>query len=171
MHYHPMTPAGILWMAPAATAWPVAAQAARSRAEKDRRWPAMLRKLKGLRKRGRYSIRIVDASCGAGDLLILAVRRARELGFVAIEGRGIDSDPRLIASARQAAARETDPAIGLIFEEGDMSRAMRDETGFPADLILCASPGKNERELAELAQAAGDTVLWDRRDMHRGEKI
>jgi SAM-dependent methyltransferase len=130
----------------------------------------MLRKLKGLRKRGRRSIRIVDADCGAGELLIQAVRRARELGFVAIEGRGIDSDPRLIASARQAAACQADPAIGLVFEEGDIEHAMREEAEFPVDLLLCPSCNENERELAKLAHAAGETILWDRPGKFRGEK-
>jgi len=169
MHHSPMTPAGILWMSPAAAVRSAATQGARSHAEKDRRWPAMLRKLRGLRKRGRRSIRIVDADCGAGELLMHAVRRARELGFVAIEGRGIDSDLRLIASARQAAAGQADPAIGLIFEEADMKRAMREEAEFPADLLLCPSSGENERELAELAKAAGETVLWDRHAARREE--
>ncbi len=158
MRYSAMTPAGILWMSPAAAVQSVAVQGARTHAEKDRRWPAMLRKLKGLRKRGRHSIRIVDADCGAGELLIHAVRRARELGFVAIEGRGIDNDPRLVASARQAAARQTDPAIGLVFEEGDIDRAMRAEIEFPVDLLLCPSSKENDRELAKLAHAAGDEL-------------
>lgn len=170
MRYSPMPPAGILWMSPAAAVHSLTMQDARTRAGKDRRWPAMLRKLKGLRKRGRRSIRILDADCGAGELLIQAVRRARELGFVAIEGRGIDSDPRLIARARQAAARQTDPAIGLVFEEGDMTHAMREETGFPVDLLLCPSSGESECELAGLAHAAGETVLWDRPEKCRGEK-
>lgn len=162
MRHSPLNPAGILWMSPAAAVQSVAMQGPQSRAEKDRRWPAMLRKLKGLRKRGRHSVRIVDADCGAGELLLHAVRRARELGFVAIEGRGIDSDPQLIASARQAAAREADPAIGLVYEEADMTRAMREEAEFPADLLLCPASTEDARELAELAHAAGETVLWDR---------
>lgn len=170
MRYSLMTPAAILWISPAAAARSVAMQGARREAEKDRRWPAMLRKLRGLRKRGRHSIRIVDADCGAGELLIHAVHRARELGFVAIEGRGIDSDPRLIANARRAAARQTDPAIGLVFEAGDMDRAMREEVEFRADLLLCSSSGENERELARLAHAAGDTVLWDRHEKCREGK-
>ncbi len=170
MRYSPMTPAGILWMSPAAAAQSAGMQDARSHAEKDRRWPAILRKLKGLRKRGRQSIRIVDVDCGAGELLIQAVRRARVLGFVAIEGRGIDSDPRLIANARQAAFRQTDPAIGLVFEKGDMNRAMREETEFRADLLLCPASKENARQLAELAHAAGETVLWERLDKNREEK-
>ena len=145
-------PAGIVWMAPAASA--------QDRAEKDRRWPAMLRKLKGLRKRGRRSIRIVDANCGAGELLIYAARRAREMGFVAIEGRGIDADPRLIASALHAAARASDPAIGLVFELGDPDKALQEEAEYPADLLLC--PASDTRERAALARTAADIVLWDR---------
>lgn len=162
MHYSYMAPAGIVWMSPAASGWGVPLQGAQGRAEKDRRWPAMLRKLKGLRKRGRRSIRIVDADCGTGELLIHAVRRAREMGFVAIEGRGIDSDPRLIANARRAAARQRDPAIGLVFEQGDKDRVMREEDEYPVDLLLCSASDTDPSDLAALARTAADTVLWDR---------
>jgi SAM-dependent methyltransferase len=162
MHYPYIAPAGIVWMAPATNGWGALVQGAQNRAEKDRRWPAMLRKLKGLRKRGRRSIRIVDADCGAGELLIHAVRRARAMGFVAIEGRGIDADPRLIASARRAAARQSDPAIGLVFEQGDPDEAMREEAEYPADLLLCPASDTGARELKALARTAADTVLWDR---------
>lgn len=163
MQYSYTAPASIVWMAPAAGAWGASIQSAQDRAEKDRRWPAMLRKLKGLRKRGRRSIRIVDADCGAGDLLIHAVRRAREMGFLAIEGRGIDADPRLIASALRAAARQRDPAIGLVFEQGDPDKVMREEAEYPADLLLCPASDTDTRERAALARTAANTVLWDRK--------
>jgi len=163
MQYSYSIPAGIVWMAPTAGAWGASMQSAQDRAEKDRRWPAMLRKLKGLRKRGRRSIRIVDADCGAGELLMHAVRRAREMGFVAIEGRGIDADPRLIASALRAAARQGDPAIGLVFEQGDPDRVIREEAEYPADLLLCPASDTDTRERAALARTAADTVLWDRK--------
>jgi SAM-dependent methyltransferase len=163
MHYSYGAPAGIVWMAPAASVWGASAQSAQDRAEKDRRWPAMLRKLRGLRKRGRRSIRIVDAACGGGELLMHAVRRAREMGFVAIEGRGIDADPRLIANACRAAARQSDPAIGLVFEQGDPDEAMREEAEYPADLLLCPASDTGTRERAALARTAADTVLWDRK--------
>jgi len=163
MQYSYIAPAGIVWMAPAAGAWGASVQSAQDRAEKDRRWPAMLRKLKGLRKRGRRSIRIVDADCGAGELLIHAARRAREMGFVAIEGRGIDADPRLIASALRAAERQGDPAIGLVFEQGDADKVMREEAEYPADLLLCPASDTDTRERAALARTAADTVLWDRK--------
>jgi SAM-dependent methyltransferase len=161
MHYSYRAPAGIVWIAPAPGEWRALVQDTQNRAEKDRRWPAMLRKLKRLRERGRRSIRIVDADCGAGELLIHAVRRAREMGFVAIEGRGIDSDPRLIASARRVAARQSDPAIGLVFEHGDQGQVMREESEHPADLLLCPASDANARALAALARTAANTVLWD----------
>ncbi len=168
MHYSFRAPVGIIWMAPA-SGWGTPAPSAQNRAEKDRRWPAMLRKLKGLHKRGRRSIRIVDADCGAGELLLHAVRRAREMGFLAIEGRGIDADPSLVASARRAAARQTDPAIGLVFEQAEKDRVMREEAEYPADLLLCSATDAEARELAALARIAANTVLWDRTAKNGGE--
>lgn len=171
MHYSLSASTGIVWMAPATNAWGTLAQGTQNRAEKDRRWPAMLRKLKGLRKLGRRAVRIVDADCGAGELLIHAVRRAREMGFLAIEGRGIDADPRLIASACRAAARQSDPAIGLVFEQGDPEKVMREEAEYPADLLLCPASDTDARERAALARNAADTVLWDRKAKQGREKL
>ncbi len=170
MQYSYIAPAGIVWVAPATKGWGALSQGAQNPAEKDRRWPAMLRKLQGLRKRGRRSIRIVDADCGAGELLMHAVRRARAMGFVAIEGRGIDADPCLIASARHAAAGQSDPAIGLVFEQGDPDKVMREEAEYPADLLLCPASGVDARERAALARTAANTVLWDRETKEEREK-
>lgn len=155
MHHNPAAPAAIVWMSPGNTALRAAV---RSSAEKDRRWPALIRKLKSLRKRGRRSVRIVDAHCGAGELLIAAARRARALGFLAIEGRGIDADRSLIAAARRAAAEEKDPAIGFLFEEGDAREAMREEAEFPADLLL-ADADDEDGGRDQLARSAADTIL------------
>ncbi len=164
MRYSHLSPSAIVWMSPIAFGAGARPENIGARAEKDRRWPAMLRKLKGLRKLGRRSIRIVDADCGAGDLLIHAARRARELGFVAIEGRGVDADPRLIADAQITAARQSDPAIGLVFEQGDRDNAMREECDFPADLLLCSAPRNEARAVVKLARTAGNTVLCDVRE-------
>lgn len=130
----------------------------------DRRWPAVRRRIKALRERGRRSIRIVDAGCGAGELLIAAARYARTLGFVAIEGRGIDDDPRRIAHARQAATGQDDPAIGLVFERREVGSVLREECEFPVDLLLCPTPGARKRALADLAQAAAGVTLWEPHD-------
>lgn len=162
MRFSHLSPPAIVWMQPATLGIAARPDTIGDRAEQDRRWPAMLRKLKGLRKLGRRSIRIVDADCGAGDLLIHAAQRARELGFVAIEGRGVDTDPQLVASAQRNAAQQSDPAIGLVFELGDQDKAMHDETEFPADLLLCSASGRKARSLTRLARTAGDAVLCDR---------
>ncbi len=164
MHFSHHAPAGFVWVSPTTFGTAALIQGARNRAEQDQRWPAMLRKLKGLHKRGRRSIRIVDARCGNGDLLMLAVRRARELGFLAIEGRGVDADPDRIAAARRRLTHEADPAIGLVFEQGEMDRVLQEEANFPADLLLCAGRGGEQRRLARLARMAGDTVFWNDAD-------
>ncbi len=106
------------------------------RALHDPRWPALNQALVDLRLRHRHAIRIVDADCAAGSLLLRACRRARELGFTAIEGRGIDGSPALIGQARAAALKLSDPAIGVAFELADAQTALRDEADFPADIAL-----------------------------------
>ena len=131
---------------------------------RDRRWPAVKRRIKALRERGRRSIRIVDAGCGAGELLIAAARYARAFGFVAIEGRGIDQDPRRVAHARQAATGLDDPAIGLVFEQREVESVLREECEFPVDLLLCPAPEAGKQALVDLARAAARAVLWEPRD-------
>src|SRR5262245_15876269 len=139
MHYSYSVPVSIAGPAfPSAAIGVLQHEIPGRRAEADRRWPALLRTLTSLRERGRRSIRIVDTSCGAGDLLSHAGRRARSLGFVAIEGRGIDRDPLLIARARVEARAAADPAIGLDFATGDPRAALDEEAAFPADIVLYA---------------------------------
>jgi SAM-dependent methyltransferase len=152
----PAATAGSLLPAPAISL--VLNRSATPQAEADRRWPAILRKLTALRRRGRRSIRIVDASCGTGQLLIHAVRRARMLGVVAIEGRGIDRDPAKIVQARNAAKAAADPAIGLDFAIGEPIAALGDEAEFPADIVLYTA-GKEDRAVRKAASAAGRTAL------------
>lgn len=106
----------------------------------DPRWPAIRVALAGLRERGRCSVRIVDADCGAGSLLILAAHHARTLGFTAVETRGIDGSPALIARARAAAVRASAPAIGLEFFVLDVFEALRAEEDLPADILLWSGP-------------------------------
>ena len=71
----------------------------------DDRWPAVTDALARLRASGRHSVRIVDADCGGGDLLLHAVRHARDIGFAAIEARGIDDVPTLVERGRSAASK------------------------------------------------------------------
>ncbi|KQN30477.1 hypothetical protein ASF00_06995 [Sphingomonas sp. Leaf34] len=126
-------------------------------ARHDARWPAIAAALADLRERGRFAVRIVEADCGAGSLLLHAVQHARRLGFTAIEGRGIDRSPALIVRARAAAKALRDPAIGVIFDSADVTDALRDEHDLPADLIIWN--GRWHGDVAAALSRAGDRVI------------
>lgn len=53
---------------------------------RDPRWPALAAALAALRETRRCSVRIVDADCGRGTMLLCAARHARALGFGSIGG-------------------------------------------------------------------------------------
>lgn len=116
-----------------------------------------------MRERGRYAVRIVDADCGAGCLLIHSLQYARSLGFTAIEGRGIDGSPALIGRARAAAVARRDPAIGVVFEVADMADALAEELDCPADIVLWHGIGQERArgDILATVSAAGDLVLAD----------
>lgn len=157
MNFSHSAPTAIVrWATPV---MPAAVASGQDRAQADRRWPMIVRKLMALRRRQRLSIRIVDADCGDGALLIETARRARALGFVAIEGRGIDPDPARIATAQRAAVAASDPAIGLAFEVGDPRQALREEADFPADLLFYEGQERRRDVMSAMAHAAGRTVL------------
>lgn len=132
-------------------------------ARQDPRWPTIAATLVALRDSRRRSVRIVDADCGCGALLIETARYARALGFTAIEGRGIDGAPMMIGRARAAASRLGDPAIGLVFDLTDMATALREEADFPADLVLWhRRHGESDQPgIAALLAAAGARVIGD----------
>lgn len=131
-------------------------------ARNDPRWPEICSALSALRAHRRHAVRIVDADCACGTLLIEAVHHARALGFTAIEGRGIDGSPALIGRARVAAARSRDPAIGLIFEVADMADALVSEADFPPDIVLWhGSRAGDDRPAVRLVATAGDLVIGD----------
>jgi hypothetical protein len=128
-------------------------------AARDLRWPAILAQLKMLRAAGRRSVRIVDAACGDGALLLPALGRARALGFVAIEARGVDGDADALARARRAAAAMADRAVEVQFDLGSVETALREEAAFPADILLYAANLSDMARFAALARRAGDMAL------------
>ncbi|MEG8047631.1 SAM-dependent methyltransferase [Sphingomonas aerolata] len=136
-------------------------------AQSDPRWPRIASALADLRERHRHSVRIVDADCACGTLLIEAARYARVLGFTAIEGHGIDGAPTMIGRACAAATRLHEPAIGLTFgltfELADMAQALAREADFPADIVLCHDRhGEGDQPgIVGLLAAAGDLVIGD----------
>jgi SAM-dependent methyltransferase len=133
------------------------------RATHDPRWPVLDGALRELRAKGRCAIRIVDADCGVGALLLRAALHARTLGFAAIEARGIDGSSALIGRARAAAARAPDPAIGISFDVADVAVALAEEVEAPADIVLWH--GARERDqvtgLMNALRRAGDLVISD----------
>lgn len=129
---------------------------------RDARWAAVSAALVTLRDHNRHSVRIVDADCGNGTLLLCAVQQARALGFTAIEARGIDTAPARVARARAAAATVRDPAIAIAFETGDLVTALDTESDLPADIVVWhGARGRNAQAEARAVACAGRTLIAD----------
>ena len=128
---------------------------------RDRRWPALVSALTAMREARRCSVRIIDADCGAGTMLVCAARHARALGFTAIEAHGIDDAPALVARARAAAALVSDPAIGLSFAVGDVAAGLEGEAEFPADIVICHDHRTGDAAIARAVTAAGRMLVTD----------
>lgn len=86
---------------------------------------------------GRRAIRILDLGCGAGNWLLRLAVRARDLGFSAIDGCGVDVAPAMIDLARSRQRFAYDPHIGLRFEITDMIEALDEEDEESFDIVLC----------------------------------
>jgi SAM-dependent methyltransferase len=117
-------------------------------------WERISLRLSDLHQRGRHALRIVEVGCGRGEWLMRTVARARELGFTAIEARGIDSAPDLIADARASAARFMDATVGIGFEVADAATGLASEADNPADLVLCLDGALNRMPRAVNADVA-----------------
>ncbi|HEX8418756.1 MAG TPA: SAM-dependent methyltransferase [Sphingomonas sp.] len=134
----------------------------------DPRWPAVTAALAELRDQGRFAVRIVDADCGTGCLLINAVHHARALGFTAIEGHGIDGSPALIGRARAAADRVRDLGVGVTFAIADLAGALAAEQDLLPDIVLWHdSRSDGPRPEALRALQAGAVVICDRTSQDR----
>lgn len=128
---------------------------------KDARWPAVAKALAALHGAKRRSVRIVDTDCGAGGLLLCAVRYARTLGFTAIEARGISHVEASIRRAQAAAANLHDPAIGISFEAAELVRALDDEEDLPADIIIWHGRAPHSNAESRAVANAGRALISD----------
>jgi SAM-dependent methyltransferase len=100
-------------------------------------WARIDAALVALRAQGRHAIRILDFGCGPGTWLLRTAARAHDLGFTAVEGRGIDISPAMIALARQAAADLRDAGIGITFDMSDILETLEQEGPHACDIALC----------------------------------
>ncbi|WP_404712740.1 hypothetical protein [Sphingomonas sp. MMS24-J13] len=105
---------------------------------------------------GRHAVRIVDIGCRSGATLIRALVRARGLGFVAIEGRGVDLSGDDVMIARWATRTWRDPAIGVAFEAGDILDALAQEEDASVDILLCARDALERLPIFARRAAAGE---------------
>ena len=119
-----------------------------------------------LRTSGRHAIRILDAGCGTGGWLLRVAVRARDLGFSAIDGRGFDASPQMIANAEASRARADDPHVGIRFDVAEIVDALSEEDEQSFDIVLCLNDLLNrltahERAVAatELARVADGSVF------------
>lgn len=128
---------------------------------RDERWPAVAAALAALRAARRRSVRIVDADCGGGALLLCAARHARALGFTAIEARGIDRAPWRVERARASAVAIRDAAIDITFETADVVDALDAEAQFPADIVMWHGRSGTTPEEARAVACAGRMLIAD----------
>ncbi|MDG2533821.1 hypothetical protein P6144_09200 [Sphingomonas sp. HITSZ_GF] len=93
-----------------------------------------------LRNHGHRSVRILDLDCADGGRLLRTTAKARELGFVAIEGRGVSLWTAGIRHARWQAERDAHPSTSLTFDIAEPIAALAAEHDGAADLILLSEP-------------------------------
>jgi hypothetical protein len=114
-----------------------------------------------LRRDGRHSIRILDLECGEGERLLCTAACARELGFVAIEGVGVDLSIGRIRHARREAKAHVHPSTTLDFQVEEAMAALAIEQDGAVDLVLMsdATPYPASPLAIALARASVGPVL------------
>lgn len=98
------------------------------------------RALAEFRNHGHRAVRMLDLDCADGGRLLQAAEKARELGFVAIEGRGVSLWTAGIRHARWQAELAAHPSTSLTFEIAEPIAALASEHDGAADLILLSEP-------------------------------
>lgn len=97
--------------------------------------------LRRLRDQGRRAVRIADLDCHSGRRLVRIARRARALGFVAIEARGCARTRDEASAAARAWQPDREPAIGVAFDATASASALSEETADGADLVILPNGG------------------------------
>lgn len=98
------------------------------------------RALLAFRNQGHRAVRLLDLDCADGGRLLRAAEKARELGFVAIEGRGVSLWTAGIRHARWQAGLAAHPSTSLVFQIAEPVAALASEHDGAADFILLSEP-------------------------------
>lgn len=98
------------------------------------------RALAEFRNHGHRAVRLLDLDCADGGRLLRAAEKARELGFVSIEGRGVSLWTAGIRHARWQAELAAHPSTELTFEIAEPIAALASEHDGAADIILLSEP-------------------------------
>ena len=93
-----------------------------------------------LRNHGHRSVRLLDLDCADGARLLRAAAKAREFGFVSIEGHGVSLWTAGIRHARWQAELDAHPSTSLTFDIAEPIAALAAEHDGAADLILLSEP-------------------------------
>jgi hypothetical protein len=118
------------------------------------------RALAEFRNHGHRAVRLLDLDCADGGRLLRAAARARELGFVAIEGHGVSLWTAGIRHAGWQAGLATHLSTSLTFEIAEPIAALAAEHDGAADLILLSEPMPYPASpLAAALARIGGTVL------------
>jgi hypothetical protein len=83
---------------------------------------------------------MLDLDCADGGRLLHAAEKARELGFVSIEGRGASLWAAGVRHARWQAELAAHPSTDLHFEIAEPIAALASEHDGAADLIFLSEP-------------------------------
>ena len=127
-------------------------------------WRRIDLKLNALAASGSRSLKVLDAGCGPGTWLLRIALRAREIGFAAIELRGLDISPKMVALAQDAIDLDG-ICLDVRIEVGELSEPLSYATG-QFDISLCLygvlnhlSAAARRTLAASLARVTGDTMF------------
>ncbi len=127
-------------------------------------WRRIDVKLAALASSGNRSLKILDAGCGPGTWLRRIALRARELGFAALELRGLDISPKMVALAQDAVDIDG-ICLDVRVDVADLGAPLPYAAG-NFDISLCLYgvlnhlSAKAQKALAaSLARVTGDTMF------------
>jgi SAM-dependent methyltransferase len=127
-------------------------------------WRRIDAKLMSLAATGSKSLKIFDAGCGPGTWLRRIALRARELGFAALELRGLDISPKMVALAQEALviggiSLDVRITVGELSEKLPYARANFDISLCLYGVFNHLSIPAQQTLAAQLARITRDTVF------------